>query len=76
MRNLSRQRYWKNLTSGKSRYDNSHAKKNGTKTPLSLLSNMTMPTTRMTASMPRTKVSNVICFLSITSANIANSQQN
>ena len=40
----------------------SHAKKNGNSTALRRFSSMTMPTTAKTANMPRTKLSNVICF--------------
>ena len=61
--NRMRHRYWKKVTSGNNKYEMSHAKKNGSSTVLSLLSNMTMPTTMTMPMKPRTTVSKVMGFL-------------
>jgi hypothetical protein len=51
-------------------YEMSQARKKGSRTLLSLLSSMTMPTTMMTAMMLRIKLSKVIFFCSITAAKL------
>ena len=54
----------------------SQARKKGSRTLLSRLSNMTMPTTMMTAITLRIKLSNVIFFCSITPAKLIKKEQN
>ena len=53
----------------------SHARKKGSRTLLSRLSNMTMPTTMMTAITLRIKLSKVIFFCSITAAKLIKKEQ-